>query len=71
LVFGDRGIGDLMPLFQGCDEGFINTLVPLLRHELVCDGVYIGYMVLCGHFGGEMVWIGGGLARLWLIVGFW
>ena len=26
-----------VPLFQGCDEGFLNTLVPLLRHELVCD----------------------------------
>jgi hypothetical protein len=39
LVIG--GSSDLMPLFQGFDEGFLNTLVPLLRHELVCGRSYI------------------------------
>jgi hypothetical protein len=71
LVFGDRGIGDLMPLFQRCDEGFLNTLVPLLRHELVCGVVIYDSVAFGGHFGGKMVWIGSDLMRLWLFVGFW
>jgi hypothetical protein len=60
-----------VPLFQGCDEGFLNTLVPLLRHELVCVMVIYDYVVFFGHFGGKMVWIGSDLMRLWLFVGFW
>jgi CRP-like cAMP-binding protein len=61
LVYINGEIVHKVPLFRGCSDGFIRSLVPVLRNEIILPG---DYLIRANEIGREMYLIRHGLLEV-------